>query len=149
MSYASHLDLLLSHEDFFTDHIPGAQVVESNGEALGSKGRVMSHQEQEALGMRAATMKVMAAPATEILREASAACTRIMHVAQALERRGNAQCCLNRKQHPLVASGQHSTTDPAERPQCTRLNHRLLPPSILSASSPKSRLLHRFSSPPL
>ncbi|KAJ7086982.1 hypothetical protein C8R44DRAFT_893376 [Mycena epipterygia] len=156
MSYASHLDSPLSHEDFFTDHVPGAQVVEGNGEALGSKGRVMSHREQEALGMWAATMKVMAgtqmllpteptfvpvllphprfqpharpypvsarpsappgsplplrsvhitttsatAPATGILRDASAACTRIMRVAQVLERRGNAQRRLNRKRHP-------------------------------------------------
>ncbi|KAJ7914010.1 hypothetical protein B0H13DRAFT_2003448 [Mycena leptocephala] len=150
MSRASRFTSLSPHESFFTDG-EGA-VEDEDREVLGSKGRLLSYREQEALGMWAATMKVMAgtqmllptmptfvpvvlpqprslhhihpyplstyssappgsphrpprphrttAALPGLLQEASAACTRMMRIAQALERRSNAERRLARGKRP-------------------------------------------------
>ncbi|KAJ7075685.1 hypothetical protein B0H15DRAFT_956312 [Mycena belliarum] len=154
MSYASNFASPATHEDLVTDINGGMAGIGPEGRNMSR--RVLSYREQEALGMWAATMKVMAgtqmhlptapvfvpvtirlphsqslshfhpyplsaqpsappgsprqfprpnhvsdshttATTAGILHEASTACTRIMRVAQALERRGNAERRLSRK----------------------------------------------------
>ncbi|KAJ7939712.1 hypothetical protein B0H13DRAFT_2300414 [Mycena leptocephala] len=144
MSYASSFlsPLPPDHEESFAHSGTGGD--SDGGGVLGSKGRVLSLRDQEALGMWAATMKVMAGtqmllpmtptfipvalphprsrhyshpspsyptppPGTPLSIQsrtklprarASAACTKLMRVAAALERRHNAERRLRRRNPP-------------------------------------------------